>query len=106
MTGSANQSSCPGAESWIASSLALLAMTRKAGPGACPRQRTGHSSPGQPIREITDRLAIDRRPIPLAHRFEIRGALAVGRAVLEAGDVQQVGGRGQHIRHAVAQVDM
>lgn len=62
--------------------------------------------PDQLIREIRDGLAVDGRPVPLAHRLEIRGALAVGRASLEAGDMQQVGGGGEHIGDAVAQVDM
>src|SRR4051812_30472042 len=62
--------------------------------------------PHQLIREIPDRLAIDRGTIPLAHRFEIRRALAVGLAVLEAGDVQQIGGGGEHVGNAVAQIDV
>src|SRR5258707_10590997 len=35
------------------------------------------SPPHQPIGEIADGLAIDRGPVPLAHRLEVRTALAV-----------------------------
>src|SRR5437764_13552622 len=34
------------------------------------------------------------------------GALLIGSAHLEAAGVQQVGGGGEHVRHAVAQIDM
>src|SRR4029079_8107478 len=60
----------------------------------------------QPVRKIADGLAVDRRPVPLAHGFEVRGALAIGRAVLEARDVQKVCGGGVHIGHAVAKIDV
>src|SRR5258708_2161853 len=40
--------------------------------------------PHQLIREIRNRLAIDRGPVPLAHRLEICTPLVVGRAHLEA----------------------
>src|SRR3954463_3887534 len=62
--------------------------------------------PNQLVREIADRLAVDRCPVPLAHRFEIRRAFAVGRAALEAAGVQQVRGGGENIWHAVAEIDM
>src|SRR5439155_14703617 len=58
------------AERWIAS--LALAMT------GIESQRP--SPPHQPIGEIADGLAIDRRPIPFAHRLEVRSAFAVGRA--------------------------
>src|SRR3954453_23961181 len=64
------------------------------------------STPNQLVREIADRLAVDRRPVPLAHGFEIRRALAVGRAALEAAGVQQVCGGGENIGDAVAEVDV
>src|SRR5207253_4077030 len=64
------------------------------------------SPPHQLIGKIADGLAIDRGPVPLAHRFEIGGALAVGRAHLEAGGVQQIGGGGEHVGHGVAEIDV
>src|SRR3954454_13432163 len=90
------QSRAPGSD-WIASSQGLLAMTWN------DRER---SPPRQPVGKIPDGLAIDGRPVPLAHRLEIRTALAVRRASRPARGVQQIGGGGEHVRHAVAQVDM
>src|SRR5207237_3174380 len=63
------------------------------------------SPPNQLIGEIADGLAIDRGVIPFAHRFEIGAALLVRRAHLEAVGVQEVGGGGEHVGHAVAQID-
>src|SRR4026208_834209 len=56
----------------------------------------------QLVRKVPDRLAIDRGPVPFAHRFKIFGAFAIGRATLEAADMQQVRGGGQHVGDAVA----
>ena len=76
------------------------------------RDKPGHDEPGrhpspphQLIRKIGDRLAVDGGVIPLAHRLEIRRALAIGRAHLEAVGVQQIGGGGEHVGDAVAQID-
>ncbi len=50
-------------------------------------------------------LGIDRGVIPLAHRLEIRAALALRCAHLEAVQLQQMGGGGEHVGDVVAQVD-
>jgi hypothetical protein len=67
-------------------------------PGHDEKQHmVGSPSPShQLIRELPDRLAIDRGPIPLAHGLEIRGALAIGRARLEAVGVQELRGELRH----------
>ena len=51
-------------------------------------------------------LAIDLCVVPLSHDLEILGAFAEGRSSAPTVDLQQIGGRGQHIRHAVAEIDM
>jgi hypothetical protein len=55
--------------------------------------------------EVADGLAVHDRPVPLVHDLEIRRALAERRARLPAVHLQEVGGRGEHVRHAAAQVD-
>jgi hypothetical protein len=52
----------------------------------------------RPASGSADGLAIDRRPVPLAHRFEIRSALAARRGGFPARGSQQIGGAGEHIR--------
>src|SRR5260370_35202911 len=64
------------------------------------------SPPHQPVGEIADGLAIDRGPVPFAHGLEIRTALAVRRAGAEAGRVQEVGGGGEPVGHAGAEIDV
>src|ERR1700750_1342213 len=75
-------------------------------PTRYPRWEKENSPRDQPVGKIADGLAVDRGPVPLAHRFEIRGALIVRRAGLEAGKLQQVRGGGEHIGHAVPEIDM
>src|SRR6202022_4322253 len=70
-----------------------------------PGMPKSQSPPHQLIREVDYGLAIDGGGIPLAHRRVLRGAFDVRRAVLEAVGVQEVGGGGEHVGHAVAQVD-
>src|ERR1700712_5026148 len=89
----------------------MLAQPKNGGHGAkarlCPPYKSLPTLPSrQLIGKIPDGLAIDGGPVPLAHRLEIGGAFAIGRAVLEAGGVQQIGGGGQYVRDAVAQIDM
>src|SRR6185312_15783390 len=64
------------------------------------------SPPDELIGEIADGLAVDHGAIPFAHRFEIGGAFAVWLPHLEAAGVQKVGGGGEHVGRAVAEVDM
>src|SRR5258705_7684886 len=73
---------------------------------ACSGMTVTNSPSHQPVGEIADGLAIDRRAIPFAHRLEIRRALAIRRAGPEAASVQQVGGGGEHVGHAVAEIDV
>src|SRR5439155_24778624 len=65
-----------------------------------------HSPALQPFGEMHDGLAVDHRPVPLAHDLEIGGALAIERARLPAAGLEQIGSGGEHVGHAVAQVDM
>ena len=60
----------------------------------------------QSLREQHHGLAIDLGPVPLAHHLEILRALAEGCPGLPAVGLEQIGGRRQHIRHAVAEIDM
>lgn len=58
------------------------------------------------VRIVSNRLPIQFRTVPLAHRLKIGGALAVRRAALPAVAVQEVRGRGEHVRSTMPQVDM
>ena len=64
------------------------------------RQQVLHTL--QPVGKIRDGLAIDDRAIPFAHDLKIGSALSERRASVPAVGLQKIGGRGQHIRHAVA----
>ena len=59
----------------------------------------------QLIGEIRDGLAVDGGMVPLAHRLEIGDALLIGWAHLEAVGVQEIGGGGEHVGHAVPEID-
>src|SRR6267378_1290251 len=91
MTGSAKQSMVPQIKGGLLRRGVYHRARRRRDPLA-PRNDGSREDlpPDQLIGEIRDRLAIDRRPVPLAHRFEIRAALAIGRADLEAVGVQEV----------------
>jgi hypothetical protein len=65
------------------------------------------SLPLQPFGEQHHGLAIDLCVIPLPHYLKVLRAFPnKRRASAPAVDSQQVGGRGQRIRHAVAEIDM
>src|SRR6185312_210035 len=57
------------------------------------------------LREEHDGLAIDLRPVPLAHGIEIRRALLEWLTGLPAIGLQEVGRGCEHVRHAVTQID-
>src|SRR5258707_94580 len=60
----------------------------------------------QPLGEQVHGLAIHLRPVPFAHHLEIRCALAERCAGAPAVHLQEVGGGGEHVGYAVAQIDM
>ncbi len=76
-------------------------MTKEAGSPPA-RGRPAGSPPRQPLGEQMHGLAVDQRAVPFAHRLEIRRAFVERLARLPAGGLQQIGGGGEHVRHAVA----
>src|SRR6266487_2410728 len=59
----------------------------------------------QPFGEEDHGLAIHLGPVPLAHDLEIRRAFTEWRARAPTVGLQQIGRRGEHIRHAVSEID-
>src|ERR1700719_199069 len=83
-----------------------LSLNLRVGKAACT-SRSGFRSPSrQPFGEEGDGLAIPLGPVPLAHHLEIRRAFTEWRAGAPTVGPQQIGRRGEHIRHAVSEIDM
>ena len=60
----------------------------------------------KPLSKENHGFAVYHRPVPLAHDVEICSALAEWRAGAPAVGFQKIGRRGEHVRHAVPEIDV